>query len=583
LTDSKTTPTGNGSAKKAARTPTPRSATKKQQQQQQKLQFDEPLEEEEDEDDEEAEEEERLHRQQKQKQHRLSASRRSLSKKVEQQEEEEEEEEEESDEDAFEDCVEEESVEEVDDEEEEEAEEEEEEEAEQQEAEEQEDQEDEDDEDDEDEDEEEEDDDDMAAMVAMAAGAFQSSSDASGSSGAMDLLSQGIRADGGATDLLGRPLDTPYIDFDSQRQEVKKGKGGFGQSSASLSVDAAELDQPMPESAEMNCSVQSLNHKLAFAAGKEGRSGKVALKQGAKSQAMGASDQETAPPDLSCAGPKWFGMQAPVMTDAVKRDLSLLRMRNFIDPKRFYKGNDHKRKLPKHFQIGTYIESAFEKQRLTKKARKATIADEIFVRVATTICRVVAVASPNPLPVQTRWWPPENAHVCGVLQRTRTHPCVLSAWFSASHRPTSRFGTTRRSSTAWRRRRTRKAARNGSRRRRTSARRRAGRSSDVRSIRRLGYTSDQPSTGLRHSVINSRLRLGLYERGCALKYGRAACIAWWGLGVRAAPIYPVRDRRPDCRRRPQGKGKVVLYCHTTQHHHQTQTQNESCTSYSGFV
>ena len=50
------------------------------------------------------------------------------------------------------------------------------------------------------------------------------------------------------------------------------------------------------------------------------------------------------------AGPKWFDMPAPEITPEVKRDLQLLKLRNVLDPKRFYK-KDNDRKLPKYFQV----------------------------------------------------------------------------------------------------------------------------------------------------------------------------------------------------------------------------------------
>ena len=82
------------------------------------------------------------------------------------------------------------------------------------------------------------------------------------------------------------------------------------------------------------------------------------------------------------AGRKWFEMEAPEMTDAVRQDLLLLRNRNFIDAKRFYKGakNEHKKALPKFFQMGTIVEAPHEfvSGRLSKKERKATIMDELL-------------------------------------------------------------------------------------------------------------------------------------------------------------------------------------------------------------
>lgn len=81
------------------------------------------------------------------------------------------------------------------------------------------------------------------------------------------------------------------------------------------------------------------------------------------------------------AGSNWFEMPAPTITPELKKDLQLLKLRSVLDPKRHYKKGDSKSKaLPKYFQVGTVIESAtdFFSGRLTKKERKATLADELL-------------------------------------------------------------------------------------------------------------------------------------------------------------------------------------------------------------
>ncbi|KAL2470210.1 Fcf2 pre-rRNA processing protein [Abeliophyllum distichum] len=81
------------------------------------------------------------------------------------------------------------------------------------------------------------------------------------------------------------------------------------------------------------------------------------------------------------AGKNWFDMPAPVITPELKKDLQLLKLRSAIDPTRHYKkGNSKSKTLPKYFQVGTVIESAeeFYTGRLTKKERKATLADELL-------------------------------------------------------------------------------------------------------------------------------------------------------------------------------------------------------------
>lgn len=80
-------------------------------------------------------------------------------------------------------------------------------------------------------------------------------------------------------------------------------------------------------------------------------------------------------------GNSWFDMPAQVVTPELKQDLQLLKLRGVMDPKRHYKKGDTKSKsLPKYFQVGTVVESAsdFFSARLTKKERKARIADELL-------------------------------------------------------------------------------------------------------------------------------------------------------------------------------------------------------------
>lgn len=81
----------------------------------------------------------------------------------------------------------------------------------------------------------------------------------------------------------------------------------------------------------------------------------------------------------STAGEKWYGMKAPDMTPELKMDLELLKMRNVLDPKRFYKKSDSK-KDPKFFEMGTIVEgnTEFFSARLTKKERKQTFAQELL-------------------------------------------------------------------------------------------------------------------------------------------------------------------------------------------------------------
>ncbi|CAB4483309.1 uncharacterized protein OCT59_004437 [Rhizophagus irregularis] len=81
----------------------------------------------------------------------------------------------------------------------------------------------------------------------------------------------------------------------------------------------------------------------------------------------------------STAGPGWFDMKKPEITPEIKRDLQIIKLRNVLDPKRFYKKDDSKG-LPKYFEIGTIKEgpAEFYSSRIPRKERRQTIADELL-------------------------------------------------------------------------------------------------------------------------------------------------------------------------------------------------------------
>lgn len=59
------------------------------------------------------------------------------------------------------------------------------------------------------------------------------------------------------------------------------------------------------------------------------------------------------------AGKAWYDLPATTITDEVKNDLRVLRLRSALDPKTFYKKFDTT-KFPKYFQFGTVVEGAAE-------------------------------------------------------------------------------------------------------------------------------------------------------------------------------------------------------------------------------
>lgn len=85
--------------------------------------------------------------------------------------------------------------------------------------------------------------------------------------------------------------------------------------------------------------------------------------------------KKRAPPQTAGAG--WFNMKPTPMSEELKADIAVIRNRNYLDPKKFYKSAD---KFSSVVQVGTVIEGAAEyySSRLTKKQRRGNLADEIM-------------------------------------------------------------------------------------------------------------------------------------------------------------------------------------------------------------
>eukprot|EP01006_Ploeotia_vitrea_P049966 TRINITY_DN67398_c0_g1_i1.p2 TRINITY_DN67398_c0_g1~~TRINITY_DN67398_c0_g1_i1.p2 ORF type:complete len:215 (+),score=138.45 TRINITY_DN67398_c0_g1_i1:287-931(+) len=80
------------------------------------------------------------------------------------------------------------------------------------------------------------------------------------------------------------------------------------------------------------------------------------------------------------SGKQWFDMASTEMTPEVRTDLRLLQMRNYLDPKRFYKRDKGRKRFPDFFQIGTVIDSKadYYSTTLTKKQRQKSLLQELM-------------------------------------------------------------------------------------------------------------------------------------------------------------------------------------------------------------
>ncbi|KAN0127335.1 Fcf2 domain containing protein [Lactarius tabidus] len=88
------------------------------------------------------------------------------------------------------------------------------------------------------------------------------------------------------------------------------------------------------------------------------------------------------------AGPKWFDLPAPAEADLPRlhKEYEALRLRNQLDPKRFYRKDPGEGRgikgLPKHFAIGTIVPTSTpfggpSSDSLPRSARKRTLVDEL--------------------------------------------------------------------------------------------------------------------------------------------------------------------------------------------------------------
>lgn len=77
---------------------------------------------------------------------------------------------------------------------------------------------------------------------------------------------------------------------------------------------------------------------------------------------------------------RWYNMQSSELNADTKRDLQVLQLRNYMNPKRFYKASKRGKAFPKVFQVGTVVEASneFKSCRIAKRQRQRTIMDEIM-------------------------------------------------------------------------------------------------------------------------------------------------------------------------------------------------------------
>jgi Fcf2 pre-rRNA processing. len=86
----------------------------------------------------------------------------------------------------------------------------------------------------------------------------------------------------------------------------------------------------------------------------------------------------------SNAGSRWFNFQATPNSASLQADIAVIRNRNYLDPKKFYKSSDFNKKGSHLVQLGTVVEGSMESvysNRLTKKQRRSNVMEEVMSEV----------------------------------------------------------------------------------------------------------------------------------------------------------------------------------------------------------
>eukprot|EP00026_Physarum_polycephalum_P013203 Phypoly_transcript_13582.p1 GENE.Phypoly_transcript_13582~~Phypoly_transcript_13582.p1 ORF type:complete len:259 (-),score=58.09 Phypoly_transcript_13582:62-838(-) len=83
------------------------------------------------------------------------------------------------------------------------------------------------------------------------------------------------------------------------------------------------------------------------------------------------------------AGPQWFGMKAPRMTDEVIAEVKLIKLQHVLDKK--YRYNKDDEVMPKHFELGTYVDAPDDYyNRNTRKEKNTSMADAMMQKAKHT-------------------------------------------------------------------------------------------------------------------------------------------------------------------------------------------------------
>ncbi|MEW5313935.1 MAG: hypothetical protein WDW38_005465 [Sanguina aurantia] len=212
----------------------------------------------------------------------------------------------------------------------------------------------------------------------------------------MDKLANSLRSALRAKS--GAGASASQAEHDEEEEPLRKARKGTGlQHEPEEEEEDAELDLDAGlDHLKWNPEVQVVNPRTAsrfaqtqqqelLAAGKEAGLNKHLM---APSRDLRLSSKTARKAAADTAGSKWYNLPATQITDEVKKELRLLRLRGTYDPKRFYKSFDES-KFPKYFQVGTVVDSPLEWYggRLTARQRKGTLSQEVMADPVITAVR----------------------------------------------------------------------------------------------------------------------------------------------------------------------------------------------------
>ena len=168
------------------------------------------------------------------------------------------------------------------------------------------------------------------------------------------------------------------------RLEAKSLKGRTGLSLSQLRNQAAKNDASIVTSSISILNRQEEAFDPAAAAKKVKTPSSIAIQKSAGlggkiPTSFSSSFRKTARKQHDpTAGSGWFGMTPTPMSDQLKTDLAIIRNRNYLDPKKFYKSADSF--AGKVLQVGTVIEgnSEYYSSRLAKRERRQNLTEEVM-------------------------------------------------------------------------------------------------------------------------------------------------------------------------------------------------------------